>query len=826
MLGFLDFERASAQQTNPVDRQVQNPITDTPNVNPVASDIKAAPTPRKTPAESVGGDGDVVVDSNKQSVEGPENKRVVIHDGNVDVRYGIYRLQADRIVIFEEENMIVATGNVVFDQGDDQRITGTRGEWNYKTKLGWFVNSTGFTNQTNDGTVIYFTAERVERVSLDEIVVIKGKFTACEDAVPKWSFTADEARVKTNDRIKLKNPKFRVSDVPIAALPYVSISIKKRDRASGFLTPTFGYSGNKGLRLSSAYYKTLGQSADVTLRADVYSMRGLGFGFDLRTRANSRSYFNMGLYGVRDRLFSTKRSPTTPDQGGTTFYADGVHYFPNGFIAAADVRIYSNLAFRQVFSEGIQQVISPIENSQVFVNKNWDDYSLNFLARTQTISVPNARISTRNQPSVFFEKRPSPIKWLRDLPVYFSFKTALEGVSRRESVDSLAAYQAATGGSSPIVSPALGQRLDFFPQVTVPFSTKYVNFTATAGLRSTYYSNSLDQLRRVIGRDYVRTYGEFEFDVKPVSLARNFYRPSGGLRFRHVIEPYLTYRYVKGVSDFGRAIRFDFQDTYTDTNEIEVGLVNRFYTRRYTEAVTPEAQRTLSEASEAEKSKLSVQPYEIFSFTIRAKHFIDPYFGGALVPGQRNQIAPISRLTFYSFGGVPRRWSPINFDLTYRPRKTIFASTRLDVGTQGEGLRNIATTLGYDTKLVKIFQTFYYTRAVTLIPSLRRFSNPFGKEPGTLRGSQWNPSVFLGNREKGWFFGTSLFFDFQNKRASKNSPLISSVGTIGYAYDCCSVILQAYTYDIGVRRENRLVFSFRLNGIGAFGTEQIGQGVR
>jgi len=31
---------------------------------------------------------------------------------------------------------------------------------------------------------------------------------------------------------------------------------------------------------------------------------------------------------------------------------------------------------------------------------------------------------------------------------------------------------------------------------------------------------------------------------------------------------------------------------------------------------------------------------------------------------------------------------------------------------------------------------------------------------------------------------------------------------------------------VGLRKENRVVFSFRLNGIGAFGTEQIGQRAR
>ncbi|MCU0238583.1 MAG: hypothetical protein MUC29_04005, partial [Pyrinomonadaceae bacterium] len=226
------------------------------------------------------------------------------------------------------------------------------------------------------------------------------------------------------------------------------------------------------------------------------------------------------------------------------------------------------------------------------------------------------------------------------------------------------------------------------------------------------------------------------------------------------------------------------------------------------------------------KNPLSVQPYELFTFTVRQKHFFDPYFGGALVPGKRNQITPITQLTAFTFGGIPRRWSPFNLDATYRPRKTIFVNTRADIGVQGDGLRDISATVGYDTRLLKIFQTFYYTRAVDLIPSLQQFSNAFGKEAGTLRGSQWNPSVFIGDRNKGWYGGTSLFFDFQNRRATQGSPLISSLGTLGYAFDCCSVAVQAYTFNVGVRRENRYVFSFRLNGIGTFGTEQFGQGLR
>lgn len=822
---------AIAQQTNPVERQVSNPITDTPNINPISAEKKvtAPKSTKKQKVEPEGGDGELVVYSDRNSVEGEKGTRVVRHTGNVDARYGIYRVQANEITIFEAENKLVARGSVIFDQGDDQRITGATAVWNYKTKLGTFEDATGFTNQTNDGTVIYFTAEKVERVSLSEIVVIKGTFTACEEAVPKWSFTSDRATIKTNDKLRLKNARFLIKNVPLLVVPFASIPIKAKDRSSGFLTPTVSYSKRKGVRLSTAYYQTLGPSADVTLRGDVYTSRGLGYGLDVRTRANSRSYLNFGFYAVKDRIFGNKADAAHPDQGGSIIFADGVHYFSNGFTAAADVRLTSSLAFRQEFSDGVQQIISPIEVSQVFLNKSWDSYTLNLLSRTQVISIPNVREKTRNLPSINFEKRPTMLSFLKG--VYFSFRTSLEGVSRREEVDDLALYRQNTGGD-PVVTPALSQRLDVYPQITVPFRTKYFNFTANAAARVTYYSNSFNDMRQVVGDNVVRKYGDFSFDVRPVALARNFYGKDNSFRFRHVIEPYMTYRLVKGVDNFNRIIRFDYADTAANTNEIEFGVINRFYTRRYTEAVTSEAQRLLSDVSgsggslASDGKKTGIQPYEILTLTVRGKYFFDKTFGGALVPGRRNQIEPITALSFYTFGGVPRRLSPLSIDLTYRPQKTIFASTRMDVGLNSDGLRAVSASLGYDSSFIKLFQTFYFTRAVTLIPSLAQYANADGKEPGTLRGSQWSPSVFVGNRDKGLYGGYSFFFDFQNRRASQQNPLISSLVTVGYTYDCCSLALQYYSFNVGVRKENKLVFSFRLNGIGSFGTEQFGQGLR
>ena len=198
---------------------------------------------------------------------------------------------------------------------------------------------------------------------------------------------------------------------------------------------------------------------------------------------------------------------------------------------------------------------SPIETSQVFINKSWNDYTLDVLARSQVISIPNVREKTRNLPSLSFEKRPSLLPFFDK--VYFSFKSSIEGVSRREEVDDVVLYKTMTG-SDPVVTPAVVQRFDVYPQLIVPIHTKYVNFTATGAVRATYYSNSFNDQRQVISHDLIRKYGEFEFDVRPVALAKNFYGKDDHFEFRHVIEPYLTYRYIAGVDNFNKIIRFDY----------------------------------------------------------------------------------------------------------------------------------------------------------------------------------------------------------------------------------------------------------------------------
>ena len=205
---------------------------------------------------------------------------------------------------------------------------------------------------------------------------------------------------------------------------------------------------------------------------------------------------------------------------------------------------------------------------------------------------------------------------------------------------------------------------------------------------------------------------------------------------------------------------------------------------------------------------------------MRAKYFFDPFFGGALKPGRRNQFYPLNTLSGFVYGGLPPTFSPVNIDARYRPRRDLFADFRTDIDTNGGGVRSVSSTFGLSKPLVKVFQSFYYTRAIAVLGA---FADSRGFEAGTLRGSQWGPSVFLGNVESGLFGGASFFFDFQKRPGRGDSSLISSTVTLGHSWDCCAVTAQFSSFNVGLRKENRVVFSFRLNGIGTFGTEQFGQ---
>lgn len=788
-MGLLCSISAFAQQAEP-EKKVANPIgvadqqrQSNRQTKPAQVTITAQVSPTSTEK--------VTIEAESQIVQGD----VYICSGNVQVSYGDVLIIADRATYNEVTFDLLAEGNVFFEQ-QGQRLTGDRVEFNYKTRRGTILNSTTFTNRTPDGTTLVIDANRADKINKDTYTLENVKMTACQEAVPKWTFTAKRARIRMERKATVYNALLRVKNVPVFYLPYASISISKKDRSSGFLLPSSGSSSIKGRTLHLAYYQTLGRSADVLVRTDIFSRRGIGLGFDFRARTNETSKINFGSFLVLDRLFGEKGV----DQGGSSFYADAVHNFKNGFVAVADVNITSSFAFRQIFSDNILSAISPEERSLFYLNKNWRSFSFNaqFGEQSSFIGefdkngnfVSDQIVKVRKFPSVELNKRATQIS--DRIPFYFSFDSALEGVRRSET----------SADQFKLKTPSVVQRLDFFPRLTFPLkSFAGVTVTPSLGLRSTFYSDSLDPVtRQVTGQNLFRNYVDFDVDVRPTALAKVFRHNDGTAWFKHIIEPFIEYRRIEGIDEFDRTLRVDERDVVAETNEVAFGISNSILVKRSPgEGQAP-------------------QPHEFLNLTLTQKYFFDPTFGGALRDGERNQFFPINTLGGFSFGALRRDVSPLNVKARVRPTQNIFADVRLNYDTKYHDLRDFIFGAGLTKGIFSISQSWFYTRRIAV--------DQFKFDPSTLPGNQMDISAFIGNPSKGPYGGFTVSYDLRDKLFNggfRDQKLINLTTSTGWAWDCCSLNVQTITFNAGLRSENRIVFAFTLKGIGSFGTENIGQ---
>lgn len=843
-----------------------------------------AEPPNGKPATS---NEEVIVEADNQSRIGD----LVVADGYVNALLGDMRLQADQVTLNTATNDMVAEGNVIFDQGAGQRVTARRAEINWSSRTGVFWDTTGFTDRTETGEFLYFTAERVEKTGTDSYVLYNATVTACEDVNPKWSFNAKRAGLKRDDRLTLHGAVFKIRGVPALILPYAWIPVTKSERKSGFLIPTTGSSNQKGRTVKLAYYQTLGESADVTFRNDVYTQRGLGFGGEFRARTDEKSYLRLGVFTVKDRLFGPGE-----DQGGTAFVGEGVQYFPHGWLAVGNVSLVTSLPFRQVFSDDISQVIDPRRESTLYANNNTGHYSFNFLASNETTAVFRPGLEPGTGTTFDVKVRQAPeinlTQYARrifgSLPIYFSFDSSAGSLKREETVD----------GVTVLVTPASVQRFDLQPVLTVPFATVAgVAVTASFSFRETYYTSSIDpsvpifnpdlftfrpsdprldpardeftpglelfdraELDRVLPGGLSRQYVELGVDVRPPALERTFFNEDGSKRFKHLIEPYITYRLIGGVGDeFERLIRFDDRDAVANTNELEFALVNRFFTWRSPRDLVPKRKRRArkpvvdtnaaesepaqeagrkkdkkriekgkqdeltrdgqSDESLDENGEAPLQPYEVLTVSVAQKYFFDRTFGGALIEGRRNQFYPINTLSGFSFGGVTRSFSPVNVSVRYRPLSAIYADVRMDLGSEDGLVRNVIAASGIRNEKIRLETSWYLSRRIEVAP------NSF--EPGTFSGNQVSTIFQFGDETKGVYGGARVGYDFTRRFTSETEAtrggLRNTRSFIGYGWDCCGVQFNYNTFKAGLRNESNFSFTFTLAGLGSFGTDQFSQ---
>ncbi|MDA2931242.1 hypothetical protein MYX84_15070, partial [Acidobacteria bacterium AH-259-O06] len=270
-----------------------------------------------------------------------------VAQGDVIITYRDTVLKAPYITYDPVTGEAIAEGGIEVSHGL-QRLKGTRAQLNLRTNTGTIYNAEGFT----DGE-LYVQAKKLIKTGPDRYTAQDGFLTACEEAVPKWSFTIQKATIKARGNARLTHTLFRIKKIPVFYLPVMLFPTGEKKRSSGFLIPSTGNSNNKGRRISQSFYLVLGRSADLLLRGDYFSERGFGHGLTFRTRPNQTTSLEVDWYFVNDRK----------DQGGTLFNGTAETKLPHGFRAVADFNLVSSFVFRQVFSDNFYTATRPIEKS-------------------------------------------------------------------------------------------------------------------------------------------------------------------------------------------------------------------------------------------------------------------------------------------------------------------------------------------------------------------------------------------------------------------------------------------------------------------------------
>lgn len=710
------------------------------------------------------GRGIVRLEATQQKKEGDR----YIADGDVDVRYLDVRLRADHIEYDSKTYDVLARGHVIFDY-KTQHIEAPEGRYNIRSDQGEFLHVRGTINvarRPNPNILfstnpIYFEADEADRVAEQTYVFKKTWLTICMPNRPVWKFYSARSTLKVNDKVVLVRANFRLLKVPILYLPYASIPASQRVRQSGFLLPEVADNSVKGFVLADSYYWAPTDWLDGEVGAQLLSKRGWGQSFDLRALPESNMNLGIHYYGVEDRGLPGGPNGTLISEGGSEAHLLFTSNLAHGWRGVADLNYLSSLTFRLAFATTFNEATVSEQHSNAFVTNNFRGFSLNIAALNYQDFLnaqPETSIVLRSAPEVRFASTDRSFwnKW----PAYFGFDSVSGAVRRSDTL---------------IDTNQLVRRSEFAPRMTLPLRWgSWFGLTSTAGFRLTDYGEQLLNGAPVV-QGLLRTDGELSVELLPPALERVWDR--GKTKWKHVIEPRIVYNYVTGIHDFGRIIRFDEDDTITDTSELESGLTQRFF-------------RKTADGLAA----------EFLTWRLAEKYYFDPAFGGALVPGQRSVFAALDAITPFAFADQPRHWSPIvsNIKMNYSARYDVQVQTDYDPLPRRLSAYGVIGT-------VRPFRQSFLSLA-----QFRLHSDPI-LQP---RQDQIRMTAGWGQmNRKGWNTATSFAYDTIQR------TLQYEVVQASYNGSCCGISFEYRRLALGpLRNDNEFRAALLIANIGTFGT--------
>ena len=759
-----------------------------------------------------------VIESDTQT----EKSGHFVLDGNVVVTYGDRTVKADHVEYDSNTGDLTATGRLVVTGGpNSERITASHGTANLKQQTGRFYDVAGSVGMKTTGRgLVYasgnpflFTGRIVVRKSATEYEVYDGTVTSCQLPHPDWMLYAGKFEVDS-EKAKGRNSVFRLLNIPVFFLPYVTHPVDTNARQSGLLVPVLGQSSSKGYIMGESFYWAINRSMDLTATIIYYSLRGWEQSATFRYKGRGYDFATAHYSGLQDRGYIPTGGVYT-NQGGEDVVFKARHNLTPQTRVGADAEYLSSYAYREAFSNTFNQAVSSDIFSIAYITHESDGFEASarsdryqglkqaaVAATATTPAVPEEQVKIFHAPSLDFNTTDHRIG---GIPLLWNLESSSAGLKRIQP-------NFVTGGSI--------ERLDVHPQLALPLAAGGWHLLPSVGVRDTYYSrNRLTPYPP--GAPPIEGSGglnradfEAQLDLRAPVLERTY--DSGwikklfGADVKHTIEPALTYRYVSGIGNFLNVLRFDDIDVVSNTNEVEYGVTQRLFARPAKgKACSLKDLKVLSDPSTTDEDNVEAShcsTSERVQWRLTQKYFFDPSFGGAVLNGRRNIFDSTLSLSGVAFLTEAREISPLISRLRVQTSDKTDVEWDFDYDTGAK--KFTADNVFFDMHEGKSFAGLSYAR----LNAPGRFYTE-GVTSAISDFSQLRVLLGYGSPTKPGL-GVAANAGFDLRLVSMQYAALQT----SYNWDCCGLSVEYRKFELGsVRNESAYRFNFTLANIGTAG---------
>lgn len=508
----------------------------------------SAAAPAVTDDISVADDGRVRVTADRATTV---LDRFSVFSGDVELRRGALRVQADELRYDEVGNRLDAHGNVRIGTNTGDDVSTPEVGFDLGTDRG-HTGAAAFRLGDNRGRG---RADRIHFEGRDRLRLNGVRFTSCPPGQDHWFLNArrmllDNAKGEGTAR----SVTLEFMHVPILYAPWFSFPLTDA-RKTGFLVPRFGESSTRGVNVAAPYYLNLAPQYDDTITPAFMSRRGAMLHNEFRYLGESYNGDLEVEYLPNDNVFGDNRS--------------ALRYIHSQIIsprvtASLDIQSVSDKDYLADLGETTEVTSSTHVPSSATLSYGGRNIQAGVLVKSYQTLDPT--IAVTDEP---YERLPQMFA-IADFPL---------GYNRpRLGIDSEYTFFNRSAGVT-------GHRVDLLPSISIPWRTAYGYVTPKAGLHYTAYD-----LQGATNSTPERSLGVFSLDS-----GMFFDRPARlfGGDFTQTLEPRIYYLYVpyenqdsfpnfdSGTPDFNfdnlfRENRFLGRDRVGDADQVTVAATTRF----------------------------------------------------------------------------------------------------------------------------------------------------------------------------------------------------------------------------------------------------------